>query len=135
MATTFNQDRTYLYQGIAGPLLFNSEGNIGLARDQSLLGEELIDLLLTLWQEVFMEPEDGMGLDQFINDPNDPDTYTVISTYLRDRMNNLEDRVTVKDIIMRQDEQNPSIMIVLVVWAINGSGDNETYTLASAMEV
>jgi len=135
MAVTFNQDQTYLFQGIAGPLLFNSTGNIGLARDQSLLGEELIDLLLTLWQEVFMEPEDGMGLDQFLNEPNDLDTYTVVATYLRDRMNNLEDRVTVKDLIMRPDSNNPSTMLVLVLWAINGSGDNATYTLASALEV
>jgi len=125
----------YIYQGIAGPLLFRSDGNIGLARDRALLTEELIDLALTLWQEVFMEPNDGVGLNQFLFEPNDQDTYNILSHYLRDRMNGLDDRITVTEVSMTTAEDG-SKMLVLILWRINAEVDqSELYSLELTTEV
>jgi hypothetical protein len=119
----------YMYQGISGPLLFRSDGNIGLARDRALLQEELIDMALTLWQEVFMEPEDGVGLDQFQFDPNDEDTYVILNNYLRNRMNRLDDRIAVTEVTMGQDSTG-NILLVLILWRIVAEADQtQVYSL------
>lgn len=112
----------FIYQGIAGPLLFRSDGNIGLARDRSLLTEEMIAMVLTLFQEIFMEPADGVGLDQYLFEPNDPDTYNIVGNYLRDRMNNLDDRIAVDQISFRPDDTGAR-MLVLILWKIRADTD------------
>ena len=124
----------YIYQGISAPLLFRSDGNIGLARDQSLLEEELIAMVLTLFQEVFMEPTDGVGMDQFQFELNDTDTYNIVGNFLRDRMNALDERIGVEAVSFNQDDSGRR-MLILVLWKIRADTDQDAlYELELSME-
>lgn len=127
--------RTFIFQGVGGPLRFNSVGNISLARDGSLLREDIMDWLLTLINESFMEPDDGLGLDQFKFDPNDRDTHELISSFIRDKLNANDERVSVQDVFLRPDKEGRDLLILIVFQIATDQESTDIYSIEFSAEV
>ena len=124
--------KSHLFQGIAGPIRFNSRGNLALQQDHDLIQHELIMWLLTSLTETFMDLEDGVGLDTQLYDPSDSTNYTILSNYIRNRLNQLEHRIDVVDIqVRRVDEPGAESKIAAIllyqVPALIQAGADENY--------
>jgi len=100
--------KSTLFQSIAGPLLFNSQGNLALLQDDRLIQHELIMELLTGITETFMEPNDGVGLETQLFDPNDDLSFSIIQNYIKNRLNELEQRIEVVDVRLKRIEDEPA---------------------------
>lgn len=96
----------HTYQGIASPLQFNSRGNLALLRDRYLIQEDLRSWIMTSQFEPFMEPMDGVGLDVQLFDPNDETQHTIVASYVKQQLGELEPRVEVVEIKVAASEEN-----------------------------
>jgi phage baseplate assembly protein W len=121
-----------LYQGFAGPLLLNAQGNIAQLQDSDLITQDMIMWLLTGVTEPFMEPQDGVGLNDVLYDPSDPTTYYLLQNYIRERLNELEPRIEVVSVVVHraQDVGDEAKIIAIIIYKIPAlikQGQDNTY--------
>jgi len=109
-----------LFQGIAGPMLFNSQGNLALLQDHQLVQNELVMWLLTGITETFMEPQDGVGLDEQLFDPGDDTTFIVLQSFIKNRLDELEQRVELIDVKIKrlEDSGDESKVVAIITYKI-----------------
>lgn len=126
--------RSQLFKGIATPVLFNSQGNIALLQDHQLVQNELVMWLLTGITETFMDFNDGVGLDDQLFDPGDDTTFIVLQNLIKDKLDQLEQRVEIKDVKIKRSEEagDESKVIAIITYKIPALVDQsaeDTYTL------
>lgn len=119
--------KSNLFQGIAMPFVFNSSGNIALQQDHDLVQNELVQWLLTAITETFMEPNDGVGLEGQLYNPNDSATFVVLADYIRNRLDELEPRVELQGVELRRsdDPGDETKIIALITYRIPALIDSE----------
>lgn len=126
--------KSQLFKGIAMPTLFDSKGNIALMQDNDLVRHELIYWLITGITETFMDFNDGVGLDDQLFDPGDETTFTVLQSMIKDRLDQLEQRVEIKDVKIKQSDEpgDESKIIAVIIYKIPALVDQsaeDTYSL------
>jgi phage baseplate assembly protein W len=85
-------------------------GRLTYAREDESVRQSILNILLTRPGERLMRPEFGAGLLDFVHQPNNQTTRTLIASLVRKAVAQWETRVSVTEVLAVPDPDNPSLV-------------------------
>ena len=99
----------------------DENGRLNYATDDVSVREVIRNLLLTSPGERLMRPEFGAGLLDFINQPNNETTRTLISNLVRKALEQWETRISVEDVSVLPDPQSLTQVQIMIRYQMRHS--------------
>ncbi len=99
----------------------DESGRLRYATDDLSVREVIRNLLLTGPGERLMRPEFGAGLLEFINQPNNETTRTLIANLVRKALEQWETRISVDDVSVLPDPQSLTQVQIMIRYQMRHS--------------
>jgi phage baseplate assembly protein W len=113
----------FIGSGWAFPLRTDAAGGIALVSGERKLEESMRLILSTAPGERPMRPEFGCGIHDFVFAGADDETIAQIVVEVRQALARWEPRVTVEEVLVTRDEDNPARLLIEVQYASVSTND------------
>jgi uncharacterized protein len=104
----------------------DARGRIAMARGERDIEEAIYMILLTPQGQRVMRPEFGCRIHDLIFAPNDATTVGLATYYVEDALGMWEPRITVLDIKVRADAEEPACMWIDIQYQIKATADRRS---------
>ena len=110
-------------QVISWPLSgVNGEGQLIHANDHDSVGQVIMNILLTRPGERLMRPSFGAGLLDFVHEPNNQTTRSLMANVITKAINQWETRITLDSVQVQPDASNLSAVHIIIRYQLLFSG-------------
>ena len=116
----------YLGNGWAFPMGVDARGRIALAHGERDVEEAIYMILLTPQGQRVMRPEFGCRIHDLIFAPNDATTVGLAAYYVEEALGMWEPRITVLDVKVEADSENPARMWIDIRYQIKATTDSRS---------
>lgn len=116
-------------RGIAFPPRVGPDGRVAWSSGAQNVRESIQIILQTSLQERIMRPSFGGGLEQFLYEPNTLATRTQIENRTRRALARWEPRAVVEEVSAETASDEPSAVLLTVVYTIRDTGTREQVRL------
>jgi len=116
----------FLGSGWAFPVGVDARGRIGLARQELDIEQAIRMIVMTPKGQRVMRPEFGCHIHELMFAPNDGATAALASRYVEEALGMWEPRIDVMEVKAAPDTQDPSRLLIEVVYEIKATNDQRT---------
>ena len=113
----------FVGQGIAYPMRVGPNGGIALVSRDEEIAESMRLILGTSPGERPMRPEFGCPIHDHVFAPADTTTTGLIAFEVRNSLNRWEPRIDVIDVVVTQDDDQPTRLFIDVTYSIRDTND------------
>ncbi|HEU4420991.1 MAG TPA: GPW/gp25 family protein [Pilimelia sp.] len=117
------QDNSFVGTGWNWPVEADATGQIALISGQGELEQAMYLVLATAPGERPMRPEFGCRLQEFVFAPADATTAALIAAEVRASLVRWEPRITVEDVLVTADADEPSMLWIDVHYTVRSTYD------------
>jgi phage baseplate assembly protein W len=118
--------RSFLGAGIAFPLGVDARGGIALATEDDAIRRSIIIILSTAKGERRMRPQFGCGIHDLVFAPKDATTEGLIRYHVIEALGWWEPRITVVDVDVESDPDDPGRVNVEVRYVVKSTSDERS---------
>lgn len=111
----------------------DENGRLAYARDDASVREVIRNILLTRPGERLMRPQFGAGLLDFVHQPNNETTRTLMANIIRKAIAQWETRVEVESVQVLPDKNNVSVVQIIVRYHLRHTRTPQQLSLGLAL--
>ena len=123
------QDNSFVGTGWSWPVEADATGQIALISGPGELEQAMYLVLATAPGERPMRPEFGCRLQEFVFAPADATTAALIAAEVRASLLRWEPRITVEDVLVTADTDEPSMLWIDVHYTVRSTYDRRNLVL------
>ena len=113
----------FVGQGIAYPMRVGPGGGLALVSRDEEIAESMRLILGTSPGERPMRPEFGCPIHDHVFAPADATTTGLIAFEVRNSLNRWEPRIDVLDVVVTQDDDEPTLLFIDITYSIRDTND------------
>jgi phage baseplate assembly protein W len=113
--------RDFLGTGWSAPMRVNGRGGIALASGEAAISRSIELILATAKGERRMRPHFGCAIHDLVFAPNDPTTYGLIHSQVRDALAWWEPRIEVTDVVVSAHPEDPAALLIDISYRIKAT--------------
>ena len=121
-----NRDKEFVGQGLAFPLQVNPRGELALVTGSTDIEQSIGIILGTIPGERVMRPNFGCRAWELIFAPNNAATQSLLVAYVRQALEFWEPRIEINDVLVNQDAEDPSVLLVEIQYEIKTTHDQRS---------
>jgi phage baseplate assembly protein W len=116
-------DPAFIGQGIRFPMAIDQRGSIALGSGSDGLDSSIRVVLSTAPSERVMRPEFGCRIWDLVFEPVNANTLGLMAQAVREAITQWEPRVAVQEVVVRPDQDDPSLVRIMVTYEIKTTND------------
>jgi hypothetical protein len=113
--------RSFTGAGWSFPLGVDGRGGMALAGEDQAVARSMLIVLSTAKGERRMRPNFGCGIHDLVFAPNDATTAGLIRYHVMEALGWWEPRVTVKDVDVQTDPDDPGRLVVVIKYTVKSN--------------
>ena len=113
----------FVGSGIAFPLRVSPTGGLALASGDEEIAESIRLILGTSPGERPMRPDFGCPIHDYVFAPADASSIGMMGFEVRNSLARWEPRIDVQDVVVSQDEANPSLLYIDISYEVRDTND------------
>ncbi len=116
-------DPAFIGHGIRFPMSVDSRGSIALGSGADGLDSSIRVVLATAPSERVMRPQFGCRIWDLLFEPVNANTLGLMAQAVREAVTQWEPRVAVHEVLVRPDEDDPSMVRIIVTYDVKTTND------------
>ncbi|MEX1020458.1 MAG: GPW/gp25 family protein [Litorilinea sp.] len=121
-----NRDKEFIGQGLAFPLQVNSQGQVALVTGASDIEQAIGIILGTIPGERVMRPEFGCRAWELVFAPNNAETRSLLTLYVRSALDFWEPRIQLEEVEVSTDPNDDATLLVDIRYEIKATHDRRS---------
>lgn len=126
MVDLMNRDKEFIGQGLAFPLQVNSQGQVALVTGASDIEQAIGIILGTIPGERVMRPEFGCRAWELVFAPNNAETRSLLTLYVRSALDFWEPRIQLEEVEVSTDPNDDATLLVDIRYEIKATHDRRS---------